>query len=519
MGSEEGPRDVAAIPDELALSIMRALRPTAVWALRTTVSRRVRRHAPFAHDPTAWADLTGAIEDGDPDIAHALLNVLVGPERTEEVFALDPTAESRAPAAGPARTGRAPRPRPAARSAATTALFGGTRPAESVSALRRPAVPAVAAPVAGRTVLRVGAPRTVPRPRHERPRREVQRWVLDTRRDPPSSVRVPQLPPRSSETERWRQELQIGELVCPWPGCPEPRLTLKAGPILATHVAHRPGAQDHGAHTNWVLATLAQLAEIAGHAPRALIADPPTVRLGDVVVVLLHYPLGTELIAATSRALRAAPDGATTVGVLRASLLPRRCARVDVHDEREPRWAFPTGRERTLEAIAALAPLGRVLGAPDHADGDDDQQPDPNPRWGRRWIGLGLEARPGQGRLDWRGLPRAPLVAVPIDEETVRRVVRPPAGGPGSQRSSVRGVEAPGGEMEPVLFETAGPVVRCWTCKLTQTVSDGISTDAVNEILDRIDDEDEQAAALEAHDVQYCVYDTCPRCGDGLDRN
>lgn len=286
---------------------------------------------------------------------------------------------------------------------------------------------------------------------------------------------------------------------------------------MATHVAHRPGAQDHGSHADWVLSTLARLAEIAGQVPRPLAADPPTVLLDDLVIVMLPERLGVDLIAAADRALTAAPGGAATVAVLRSSLLPRRCVGVDVHGEAEGRWAFPSGRERTLEAIAALEPFGRLLGAPD--DGRDGLATDTDPRWGQRWIGLGLEGTPGRGRLDWRGRVPPPLVAVALTEETVRRVVRPTAATPERPRSSVHEVEAPGVEMEPVSFETAGPVVRCWNCKLTQTVSDGLSTDEVEEILDRIDDEDEQAAALEAHDVTYCVYDSCPSCGDGLDRH
>ena len=470
-------------------------------------------HAPFARDPVTWVELVDAIERADAARARGALEVLVGEERTGEVFALDPVAESAAPSAGPSRSRRATQTRSVTESVAASKRYADRPP----RARRRPVEVAGPEPVTSRTVLRVGSPRTVPRARHDRSRKEIQRWVTDFRVDPPTIIAVPRLEPGTATARRWREELQIGELVCPWPGCPAPRLILKAGPILATHVAHRPGAEDHGANTNWVLSTLAQLARLAGATPMPLIANPPTVRLGDIVVVLLHERLGVELEAAATRAQRATPDGAATVAVLRASLLPRRFVPVQVHGEPGPRWGFPSGRERTLTAIAALQPFDRVLGAPDHPDPEDDHSPDS--RWGERWIGLGLETSPGGGRLDWRDLHRLPLVAVALDEEIVRRVVRPSTGSAAAERSTVADVPEYGHEMEAVGFEEAGPVLRCFGCGLRQTVSDGITTEEVEEILDRVDDEDEQGDALAVHDVRYCVYDACPRCGDGIDIN
>ena len=511
--------DVAAVPEELAVAIARALQPTALFVFRRIVAGRVRKHGPFACNPIRWAELAGAIEDADRDTAQRALRVLAGPARAGEVFALDPTAESAAPGASPARTARTggTRRRDPASSAAAAERHDRRLAAGATPAQRRPEPPVRPVAVAHRTVVDVGLARSVPRAPHERSRREIQRWVTDTRTDPPRILRVPQLQPGTTETERWRDELRFGELVCPWPGCPAPELTLRAGPVVSTHVAHRPGAQDHGTHTDWVLSTLARLEGLTDQTAVPLGTAPPTVLLGALVVTLLHERLGPELEAAAQRALRVMPAGCAPVAVLRASLLPRRFAPVRVHGEPKPRWAFPTRRDRTLRAIAALQPFSRVLGAPDlpHAS-DQDQELDP--RWGSRWIGLGLEEAPQRGHLDWGAHPRSPLAALEIDDELLGRVVRPPTETRGPQRSTVAVVDVPGVEMEAVGFETEGPTVRCRHCRISQKVADGLSTDAVEEILDRIEDEDEQAAELERHDVLYCVYDACPRCGDGVDR-
>jgi len=511
--------NVAAVPEELAVAIARALQPTAIFAFRRIVAGRVRKHGPFAFDPIRWAELAGAIEDAERDTARRALRVLAGPARAAEIYAVDPTAESAAPDASlapPARAGGTRR-RDVAGSVAAAERYERQRAAGATPVQRRPALPVQPVAVAHRTVVDVGLARSVPRAPHERSRREIQRWVTDTRSDPPRILRVPQLQPGTMETERWRDELRFGELVCPWPGCPAPELTLRAGPVVSTHVAHRPGAQDHGTHTDWVLSTLARLEDLTDQTAVTLGSAPPTVSLGDLVVTLLHERLGPELEAAAQRALSVVPTGCAPVAVLRASLLPRRFAPVRVYGESTPRWAFPTRRDRTLRAIEALRPFSRVLGAPDlpHADDEGHQM---DPRWGSRWIGLGLEDTPQRGHLDWGSHGRSPLVALTIDGELLGRALRPSATTLGPARSTVAVVEAPGVEMEPVGFEAEGPTVRCRHCRFSQKVADGLSTDEVEAILDRIEDEDEQAAELERHDVLYCVYDACPRCGDGVDR-
>jgi hypothetical protein len=77
-----------------------------------------------------------------------------------------------------------------------------------------------------------------------------------------------------------------------------------------------------------------------------------------------------------------------------------------------------------------------------------------------------------------------------------------------------------GHEMEPVMAEEAGPMLRCMGCGVKQVVSDGISRAEVDAIFALADeDQDDMADELAVHDVHYCVYDACPRCGNGIDNN
>ncbi len=414
----------AGVPIDLGLAIVRALQPTALDTLRSAVARRVSRHPQFSHDIRARRTLELAVEDGDR-AARAALGDLVGRDVAAVTLALDPRTESPVGSSTPApRQARSPR-RVTARS---------TAPPERAPVPR--AVVAPDPPMLHRTVLGYGAPSAPPvrRSVHRRPRDEIQRWVADTRHDPPPILEVPSLDPDSTETERWRDEIKFGELECPWPACPEPKLVLKAGEIRATHVAHRANARDHGAHADWVLFTLARLATVAGTTPTAVAANPPSVRVDNIVFVLLHDRLFLELARAAHAALQALPPATTSVAVLRSSSLPRRSTALEVFGEDRPRWAFRTTRERTISAIRALEGFDHVLGAPERPDGIEDPL-DPDPRWGYDWVGLGLERTLDRGQLDWRAVPRSPLVAVQLNDRTLRRVVRPAQNDGGAHRA------------------------------------------------------------------------------------